>query len=102
MEYDFSNLQVHSRQIRLLKSLQRNGAKNAADLDMSDLFEDQLVRPTARCHEQEGLKEIEISDKGELYLKWRSEDRFRHRWPVYLSIGAFIISVLSLAISLFR
>lgn len=91
MEYDFSKTQVLAHHVKLLKQLKRHGPQMAGDMDINALFGDELIRPTRRCRD-ENVKEIEISDKGNLFLQWRREDMFRHRWPVYLSIAAIIIS----------
>lgn len=100
MEYDFSKIELHPEQLKFLKTLGRRGAQAPGRLDIGDLFASGLVLPSARCRDERELKELAISAKGKLYLRWRSEDRFRHRWPVYLSIASFAVSLCSLALSI--
>lgn len=99
MEYDFSMLHVHSQQVKLLKKLKHRGPQMSAEMDVSALFDDNLIQPSRRCRDLQ-IKEITISEKGELYLQWRREDMFRHRWPVYMSIASFVVSLASLALSI--
>lgn len=99
MEYDFSKIELLPEHIRLLKKLKRAGPIDPGEQDLTDLFDSKLIRTSKRCRESHGLREIEIDDKGKLYLQWRNEDRFRHRWPVYLSIVSIIISIIALIAS---
>lgn len=95
MEYDFTKFQVHKHQVMILRRTKRCGSLLSDDLDVSALFSDELIQPTQRSWGTKE-KEIELTDKGRLFLQWRWEDAFRHRWPVYLSIAAFVVSVIAL------
>ena len=92
MEYDLSKIQVHPDDLKLLKKLRRKKSLLPGNLDVQNLFLDELIQPARRCQDT-GVNEIELSDKGKFFLQWRSEDMFRHRWPVYLSIAALAISI---------
>ena len=100
MQYDFSSTQIHAHHVKLLKRLNRSGPVLPGDADIEALFMDGLIQPTKRSHASH-LREVEISNKGKLYLQWRKEDMFRHRWPVYLSIAAILVSLAAFIQSFF-
>lgn len=95
MEYDYTKIVLKPWEIRLLRRLKHHGPQTVKEFDLHSLFLLEVIQPSARCQEDLALREIEITDRGERYLIWRFEDMFRHRWPVYLSIAAFVLSVFS-------
>lgn len=99
MEYDFSKIELLPEHVRLLKRLNHMNQMEIGKQNIEDLFDSGLICPSKRCRENHNIREIQLTDKGKLYLQWRREDRFRHHWPVYLSIVSIIISIAALITS---
>lgn len=97
MVEDFSKVTLFPEELRMLKKLSKGGTVKREDVNGAalrslgnqygfvQLCEDELYR---------------ITINGKRFLAFRREDRFRHRWPVYLSTAAFVVSLGSIVLSL--
>lgn len=94
----FADISLLPEELQLLKALKRHGPRALTEQELA--YSNSLLTRFHFIQSEHGA--LSISKEGLRYLRFRREDAFRHRWPVYLSIASFIVSVVSLAISLFK
>lgn len=92
----FMDISLLREELRLLKSLRRNGPRKLTEQEQA-CARALLVRFHFIQPENDGYK---ITKEGRRYLNFLREDAFRHRWPVYLAISSFVLSLISLLVSL--
>lgn len=92
----FSDISLLPEELRILRSLKRSGTRSLTEKEQAD--SGALLARYYFIQSEQGL--YSITKEGRRYLRFRREDSFRHRWPVYLAIASFLLSVVSLAISL--
>lgn len=92
----FDQIVLLPKELKILKKLKNGKPHDFGEIEFHSLFTNHLIEPTRNGYE------VRISTTGSRYLIWRREDIFRHRWPVYLSIAAFVVSLVSLAVSIIR
>lgn len=94
----FADISLLPEELRLLKSLKRHDPRALTEQELA--YSNSLLLRFHFIQPEHGT--YSITKDGLRYLRFCREDAFRHRWPVYLSIASFIVSVVSLAISLFK
>lgn len=90
---DFTKVTLLPEELRLLKRLARHSPRTLSGTDESIA---RAISYHFRLIDLSGTYDFSINDNGLRYLIWRRDDRFRHRWPVYLSVLAILISVAAL------
>lgn len=92
----FNEIVLLPEELKVLKKLKNGRPHDFGKLESHSLFFNCLIAPTGKGYE------VKITNQGRRYLIWMREDVFRHRWPVYLSIAAFVVSLISLVVSIIR
>ena len=87
----FADISLLPEEPRLLRSLKRHGPRALTDRELAHsnelLLRFHFIQPEHGAYS--------ITKEGRRYLRFCWEDAFRHRWPVYLAIASFVLSVIS-------
>lgn len=91
----FSDISLLPEEFRILRSLKRRGPRTLTEEEKGDAGA--LLAQYHFIQRENGM--YSITKTGRRYLVFSFEDAFRHRWPVYLSIVAVSLSLISLVVS---
>lgn len=98
MKHDFSKITLLSDELRLLRHGKRkHGVQQSPQNQeiIQGLYEPYKFIELGQDHRWHTTRD------GVRFLCFRWEDRFQHRWPVYLSILSLVVSVVALVRSFF-
>ena len=95
----FTEIELLPEELHLLRELLKSGPRK---ISASEQEPARSLRMKYKFIQIDEAGKYFATKDGRRYLQFRREDRFRHRWPVYLAIASFIISLISLSFSIFR
>ncbi len=96
MPIPFSELKLSKHEIRILKQIRRKGSipRNKIDHNPKYLF---LLKYFLIDYADTMHENYKLSDKAQMYLRYKKNDDFRFWFPNIISVIALIISIVAIA-----